>query len=127
MHDLWARSQGAIIDDHMSNKLVVTESTAVEGHVYVSGNGKLVIDRCRDDHDHLTSRQTRHVQPLYDCRVYLEDLILEGWVGKHGEIVVDRTVVDGVVVSVKLSFAELPVAPRAPTGEPGDRPAAPSR
>lgn len=81
------------------------ERRDIEGYVYVSGNSQLVVDRHPSDHEHLVAKPTRESQPLYDCRVYLNDLIPNEWVGKRGKFVVNR-IFDclGHVVAVQLVF-----------------------
>lgn len=82
-----------------------TTSTEHEGSFYVSGNGQLVFDRCASDQDHLSAAPTRESQPLYDCRVYLRELVPQAWLDKPGKLIVDRTTLDdGTVVKVALAF-----------------------
>jgi hypothetical protein len=84
----------------------------VTGHMYVSGNGQIVIDSHPTDDAHLTSNQTRLEQPLYDCRTYISDLVPDAWIDKHGMLTVERVTDDnGDVVSVWLSFTPGPTRP----------------
>lgn len=64
---------------------VVDERT---GYVYVSSNGQLVVDQHGSDEAHLVSPATRLTQPLYDCRLYLKDVIPKEWIGLHGKLTV---------------------------------------
>lgn len=59
-------------------------------HCYVNGTGQLVFDQHPSDQDHLTAPATRDTQPLYDCRVYLRDLLPKEWQGKRGKLRVSR-------------------------------------
>lgn len=75
------------------------------GCAYVSSNGQLVIDRHASDEDHLVASATRESQPLYDCRLYLRDVVPKAWVGRRGKFTVSRVVSDeGEVVEVSLAF-----------------------
>jgi hypothetical protein len=77
----------------------------IDGYVYVSGNGQLVVDRHPSDHEHLIAKSERKTQPIHDCRVYLKDLIPDEWVGERGKLDVTR-VFDcfGKVAAVQLVF-----------------------
>lgn len=75
------------------------------GYAYVSGNGQLVIDEHPSDAEHLLSPQTRDTQPLYDCRVYLKDLVPKEWLGVRGQFTVRETTSDsGELVEVSIAF-----------------------
>jgi hypothetical protein len=62
------------------NATTHTERQEIDGQVYVSSNGQLVIDRCCSDTEHLLAYSTRDTQPLHDCRTYLRDLIPKEWI-----------------------------------------------
>lgn len=82
-----------------------TKREQLNGHLYESGNGQLVIDSHASDAEHVTAPQTRASQPLYDCRQYVRDLIPKEWIGRHGTFMVDRiTTTTGEPVSVSISF-----------------------
>lgn len=75
------------------------------GCAYVSSNGQLVIDQHASDEEHLRSSQTRESQPLYDCRLYLNDVIPKEWLGRRGKFTVRRvTSVGGEVLEVSVAF-----------------------
>lgn len=75
------------------------------GYAYVSGNGQLVIDRHATDDEHLQAPATRESQPMYDCRMYLRDIVPEEWLDKRGRFTVRRTKsLDGEVVEVSIAF-----------------------
>lgn len=77
----------------------------LRGHLYVSGNGQLVIDQHASDVEHLTAQQTNDRQPLYTCRTYLTDVLPKWWVGEHGTLVATPVRdVDGRVRHVLLTF-----------------------
>jgi len=75
------------------------------GCVYVSSNGQLVIDTHASDEEHLRSDATREGQPLYDCRLYLQDVIPNEWRGRPGKFTVTRRMsVGGEVLEVSIAF-----------------------
>ncbi len=70
-------------------------------HCYISSNGNVVFDKHPSDQSHLTSPATRSEQPLYDCRVYLRDLVPKEWIDKRGTLRISRmTTSKKVVVSI---------------------------
>lgn len=84
------------------------------GYMYVSGNGQLVVDRHASDEEHLLATATRESQPLYDCRVYLRDVVPAEWQGKWGRLVAVRTTVkngDAEVECVQLTFTPTDKSP----------------
>ncbi len=108
-----------------------TKRVTIDGYVYVSSNGQLVVDRHPTDEAHLLAEQTRGSQPLYDCRAYLADLIPKEWLGKRGRFIVSSFVNhDGAVAALQLIFTpDQPVerAEKVLVGEQGDLPAASAR
>lgn len=77
----------------------------VDGYVYETTSGQLVIDEHPTDEAHLRSKATHAEQPLYRCRTYVRDLLPKEWRGKLGKILIDRTVTTtGEVVAVQIAF-----------------------
>ncbi len=82
-----------------------TKREVVEGFLYESSSGQLVIDTHPSDEQHLRSRATHTEQPLHRCRTYVRDLVPKGWLNTRGKILVDRTVTKyGETVQVAISF-----------------------
>lgn len=77
----------------------------IEGQIYVSGNSKMVIDRCPNDNEHLMAPPTSNTQPLHGCRVYLDDLIPKDWIGVPGEFTVRvKRGLKGGITEVLIAF-----------------------
>lgn len=86
-----------------------TKREEIDGYVYESGNGQLIIDAHESDEQHLLAQATHAEQPMYRCRQYVRDLLPKEWRGRKGKILVDRQVTqDGEVVAVQLSFIPQP-------------------
>jgi hypothetical protein len=82
-----------------------TKRETVDGYMYESGNGQLVIDTHVSDVQHLKSKASHADQPLYRCRTYVKDLVPKEWLATRGKILIDRTVLpNGEVVAVQLAF-----------------------
>lgn len=82
-----------------------TKRDTVEGYIFESGNGQIVIDLHETDEQHLLAQATHNEQPLHRCRQYIRDLIPKEWRGKKGKVFIDRQVGDnGEVFAVQLSF-----------------------
>lgn len=89
-----------VIDER--DREVVDEQS---GYAYVSSNGKLVIDQHASDEEHLKAPATRASQPMYDCRIYLDEVVPKEWLGKHGKFTVRRvTSIFGEVLEVSVAF-----------------------
>jgi len=87
----------------------------IDGCAYVSGNGKLVIDRHASDQEHLLASQTRGSQPLYDCRTYVDEIFPRQWMGVRGRYEVSYvTDAARTVVSMQVTFT--PDAPASAGG-----------
>ncbi len=77
----------------------------IEGHLYQSGNGQLLIDAHASDEEHLTAQATHFEQPMYRCRQYIRDLVPKEWLNKRGTFIIDRTVTStGEVIAVQIGF-----------------------
>jgi hypothetical protein len=86
-----------------------TKREELDGYVYESSNGQLVIDSHTSDEQHLKAKATHDTQPMYRCRQYVRDLIPKEWRDKKGKFFVDRQVTpQGDVVSVQISFIPQP-------------------
>lgn len=82
------------------------------GHVYVSNNGKLVVDRHESDEKHLLAKQTNDTQPLYSCRAYVENVIPKEWIGKFGLFTVSKTIdKNGNTTAVNMMFTPVELTP----------------
>ena len=92
-----------------------TSRQVVDGFVYESASGQIVIDEHQTDEAHLRSKATHAEQPLYRCRTYVRDLVPKEWCHKPGKILIDRTVAStGEVVAVQIAFIpKLPVDDQA--------------
>lgn len=75
-----------------------------DGHAYVSGNGKLVVDKHASDEEHLMASPSRDEHPLYDCRSYVDDVVPKAWHGKRVNVEVKQDATDGVIRSVQLKI-----------------------
>lgn len=75
-----------------------------DGHLYVSSNGKLVVDEHSSDAEHLTASASRDSQPLYDCRTYLDEVVPKEWHGKRVDVEVMRIEVGGEVRAVHVKI-----------------------
>lgn len=77
----------------------------VEGTMYQSGNGQLLIDSHDSDVQHLLAQATHFEQPMYRCRTYVRDLVPKDWLNRKGTFLIDRTVTSqGEVVAVQIAF-----------------------
>jgi len=77
----------------------------VEGYLYQSGNGQLLIDAHASDEQHLLAQATHKEQPLYRCRTYVRDLVPKEWLNRRGTFLIDRTVTSqGEVIAVQIAF-----------------------
>ncbi len=75
------------------------------GYAYVCSNGQLVVDSHASDDEHLMASATRASQPMYDCRMYVRDVIPTEWIGRHGKFTVRRTTaLNGDVLEVAIAF-----------------------
>lgn len=86
----------------------VERHETIDGHIYTTRGGQVVIDSHATCEEHLLAQATHKEQPLYRCRRYLRELIPEEWMGKRGTVVVDRSVAtNGEVVGVTISFLQV--------------------
>lgn len=82
-----------------------TKREVVDGFLYESGGGQLVIDEHPNDVAHLKAKATHVEQPLYRCRHYVRDVIPKEWLDKRGKILIDRIITkDGEVMQVSIAF-----------------------
>src|SRR5882724_4264489 len=65
-----------------------TDISEYVGHLYVSSNGQLVVDKHVSDAEHLLASSDQGSQPLYGCRMYIDDLIPEEWRNKPVKLTV---------------------------------------
>lgn len=87
---------------------VNVEREQIEGHIYTTRGGQVVIDKHATCEEHLLAQATHQDQPMYRCRRYLRELLPPEWLGKSGQFLIDRAVTtDGEVVSVTISFLKI--------------------
>lgn len=86
-------------------KFLDSKRNVIDGYMYESGSGQLVIDTHESDEKHLLSKASHVEQPLYRCRTYLRDLVPKEWLNQRGKILIDHTVTTaGDVVAVQIAF-----------------------
>ena len=105
-----------------------TKREVINGYMYVSSNGQLVIDRHPTDKEHLLAAATRTEQPLHDCRTYVSDLVPKEWHSRRGQFLVYRITNDaGEILALQLALIPFDTLVATPPASPEDLQAEPSR
>jgi hypothetical protein len=86
--------------------LEVKREAVLEGSIYTTRGGQVVIDSHPTCEEHLLAQATHAEQPMHRCRKYLRELIPQEWLGMDGQFLIDRAVnvATGEVVTVSISF-----------------------